>query len=64
MCCKGTKVKGSLMKEEKLYKKPWFWVCMTIIVFCITRPHVIVMCGNGAGNSNNGNCGKDRETTK
>lgn len=36
--------------EDAFYKKPWFWVCITIIIMCLTRPHVRVTCGNGNGN--------------
>ena len=59
MCCKDKKAEViEQLKEEKVYKKPWFWVCITIIVFCITRPHVKIVCGNGCGNCDNGNSKK------
>ena len=61
MCCEDKK--AEVVKQEKLYKKPWFWICMTVIVFCITRPDVIVMCGNGSGNNNNGNRGKETDAS-
>lgn len=47
--------------EDAFYKKPWFWVCITIIIMCLTRPHVRVTCGNGNGCSGNkvSNTGKE-----
>ena len=43
------------IKEKKFYEKPWFWICITIIVMCITRPNVICGNNNGNGGNNNGN---------
>ena len=43
--------------EDAFYKKPWFWVCITIVIMCLTRPHVRVTCGNGNGNGCGGNKG-------
>lgn len=49
-------INGEAAKEKKFYEMPWFWVCVTIIVVCITRPLKIVICGNGNGSGNdNGN---------
>lgn len=49
MYCKEMKSEVLKLKEEKFYKEPWFWICMTIIIFCLTRPYKIVVCGNGNG---------------
>ena len=43
--------------EDAFYKKPWFWVCITIGIMCLTRPHVRVTCGNNNGNGCSGNKG-------
>ncbi len=59
MCCNEKKAQGLGLIDDTIYKKPWFWVCITVIVFCIMRPHVIVMCGNGSGNQYNGKDKKD-----
>ena len=52
------------LKEEKLYNKPWFWVCIVLIVYCITRPHINVMMGNNADCNAHGNMQKDNRTEK
>ncbi len=59
MCCNEKGVQGLKLIEDKFYKKPWFWIGMVIMVYCITRPYVIVMCGNGSGNNYNGNDKKE-----
>lgn len=54
-------VESKASKEKKFYEMPWFWVCVTIIVVCITRPLKIIICGNcnGSGNENGNNNGND-----
>ncbi len=41
---KCTKEKLQLLKnsEDAFYKKPWFWVCITLIIMGLTRPHTCV----------------------
>lgn len=50
-----------IIKEKKFYEMPWFWVCVTIIIVCLTRPLKIVICGNGngCGNDSGNNNGND-----
>ena len=38
--------------DKKFYEMPWFWICLTIIVVCLTRPKKTIICGNGNGNGN------------
>lgn len=40
------------MKQAKFYETPWFWICVTVIVMCLTKSHKIVICGNSNGNGN------------
>lgn len=42
---------GKSIQEKKFYETPWFWICITVIVMCLTRPFKIVICGNGNGNT-------------
>lgn len=45
-----SQILSSSTKNKKFYEMPWFWICLTIIVMCITRPKKTIICGNGNGN--------------
>lgn len=56
-CCIKEKLQLLDYSEDAFYKKPWFWVCITIVVMCLTRPHIRVTAGSGNGNGCSGNRG-------
>lgn len=41
--------KKELQEQKRFYEMPWFWVCITIIVMCLTKSKKIIICGNGNG---------------
>lgn len=46
--------------EKEFYKQPWFWMCITIIVVCLTRGKAVYRIGNGCGNGcNNSSANKE-----
>ena len=52
--CMKEKLQLLDQSEDAFYKKPWFWVCITLVIMCLTRPHVRVSTGNGNGNGCSG----------
>ena len=55
-------VEGEALEERKpaFYEQKWFWMCLVVIIVCLTRPIKIIICGNGNGcgcdsGNNNGN---------
>lgn len=46
--------KQEVQVQKKFYEMPWFWVCITMIVMCLTKSNKIIICGN-ANDSGHGN---------
>lgn len=38
--------------NKPFYEEWWFWVCLTVIILCITKRQVITIAGNENGNAN------------
>lgn len=57
------KDKKELQVQKKFYEMPWFWICMTVIVMCLTKSKKIIICGNANG-SGHGNSWHDIATKK
>ncbi|MBP3889275.1 MAG: hypothetical protein J6F30_16745 [Cellulosilyticum sp.] len=48
--------KQEVQVQKKFYEMPWFWICITVIVMCLTKSKKIIICGNANGSGHaNGN---------